>query len=72
MSGAKRYVSASERSVFLCEGVAILGRRNHATHGTVAYDMADALWDVWRGDHPELEAKARDMQGEAFDFCTTL
>lgn len=72
MSGVKRHVTASERSVFLCEGVAILGRRNHAIHGTADYYMADAQWDVWREDHPELEAKAREMQGEAFDFCTTL
>lgn len=72
MSGAKRYVSASERSVFLCAGVAILARRNHAVHGTSDYHMADADWDDWVGQHPELEAKARAMQADAFDFCTTL
>ena len=72
MSGVKRYVSASERSVFLCAGVALLGARNHATHGTADYYIADAQWDVWRGDHPELEAKAREMQADAFDFCNTL
>ena len=76
MSGAKRpaprFVSASERSVFLCEGVALLGARNHHTHGTTAYDMADALWSRWVKDHPELEAKARKMQADAFDFCNTL
>lgn len=72
MSGVKRHVTASERSVFLCDGVALLGARNHAIHGTPAYDMADALWSRWVKDHPELEAKAREMQADAFDFCNTL
>lgn len=70
--GAQRYVGASERSVWLCEGVGILGRRNHHVHGSTAYAMADAQWDAWRAAHPELEAKAKEMQAAAFDYCTTL
>ena len=72
MSGARRYISASERSRHLCEGVAILGRRNHAEIGSPAYEQADAEFDRWRRQWPELVNKASELQSDAFAFCTNL
>lgn len=67
-----RYISASERSTNLCHGVSLLGSRNHVAIGSAKFEELDMAWTMWAKRWPELEAKAREMQAEAFDFCITL
>jgi hypothetical protein len=65
--GEKRFISASERSVWILEGALIWGRVQNAS-GALGAKEHHAAWKRWQANHSIHEQEAaKRLQYAAFD-----
>lgn len=66
---ANRFVSASEKSTQLARGVYLRAMSQDIPVNSHAYEIAEAQYQAWKRDWPELAEKAEAVQVELFDWC---
>lgn len=70
--GEKRFVSASERSVWLLEGALIYGRFQDA-RGYVGAQRCSKEWQAWMAKHTDAEIEAaKKLQSAGFDAALNI